>query len=68
MQCLPHLEHAAAACDPTHKREINNREMVQSQAIRFIAEIKGTKEVTEARAKLELPSLQLRRQHQRLKF
>ena len=66
--CLPHLEYAAAAWDPSSKGEIAELEQVQSQAIRFIADIKGTRGIGEAREKLGLPLLQQRRQQQRMRL
>ena len=39
--CLPHLEYAAAAWDPSSKKDISDIEQLQDQAVRFIAGIKG---------------------------
>ena len=66
--CLPHLEYAAAAWDPNNKSEINDLEMVQNQATRFIADLKGTRGISEAMEKLGIVPLQQRRQQQRMRL
>lgn len=43
-------------------------DMVQNQAIRFIARIKGTKGIREAMKNLEIPSGEPRRLHQRMRL
>ena len=66
--CLPHLEYAAAAWDPSNKGEIKDLELVQNQAIRFIANLKGTRGISEAMDKLGVIPLQQRRQQQRMRL
>ena len=64
--CLPHLEYASAAWDPSSKKDITNIEAVQTQAIRFIACIKGRDGVPDAQSRLGLQPLDQRRKSQRI--
>jgi len=66
--CLPHLEYASCAWDPWTKKEIDQLEMVQSQAIRMISDLKGRRGITEAREELRLELLSERRQKCRIKL
>lgn len=52
--CLSHLEYASAARDVSTVRDIKNLEMVQNQATRFIANIKGREGVSDAKQRLGL--------------
>ena len=66
--CLPHLEYAVTAWDPSNKSDIKDLELVQNQAIRFIADLKGTRGISEAMEKLGIVPLQQRRQQQRMRL
>ena len=52
--CLPHFEYAAAAWDPSSKKDISDIEQLQDQAVRFIAGIKGMDGVEDAKTRLRL--------------
>ena len=65
------LEYAATVWDPFTKNEIDKLERVQKQAARFISNDYKSREpgcITRMLQELNLPSLQLRRQQQRLKL
>ena len=64
--CLPHLEYASAAWDPTSKKEIADLENIQTSAVRFISQIKGRGDVKRAMEKLGLQLLDQRRRNQQL--
>ena len=64
--CRPHLEYASASWDPFLRSHVNSIEMVQHQAVRFIAGLKGRESVTDAKEKLLLEPLEQRRKNQRL--
>ena len=66
--CMPHQEYAAAAWDTSNEGKITSMEQVQNQAVWFIAELKGTRGISEAIAKLGLPPLKQRRKQQRLQL
>jgi len=59
--CLPHLEYASAVWDPSWKKGISGLEKIQVDAVRFIANIKGRKDVESAMTKLFLQSLKQQR-------
>ena len=52
--CLPHHEYAAAAWDPSSKKDISDIEQLQDQAVRIIAGIKGRDGVEDARLGYDL--------------
>ena len=62
------LEYAVTKWDPSNKGELTSLELVQNQAIRFIAGIKGTKGISDAMEKLDILQIQQRRQQQRLRL
>jgi hypothetical protein len=64
--CRPILEYGDTVWDPTDTTTSNAIEFVQSQAVRFIKNIKGRRGVTEARTQLQLKLLRDRRQSHRL--
>ena len=66
--CLPHLEYASCAWDPSTKREIEALEIVQNQGVRMICGLKGRRGVTEAKEKLQLEQLVIRRKNSRVKL
>ena len=47
--CLPHFGYAAAAWDPSNKKDISDIEQLQDQAVRFIAGIRGRDGVEDAK-------------------
>ena len=51
--CLPHHEYAAAAWDPSSKKDISDIEQLQDQAVRIIAGIKGRDGVKDAMARTD---------------
>jgi len=61
--CLPHLEYASAARDPTCKKDVSlsGLEKIQVNAVRFIANIKGCEDVESTMKKLCLQPLEQRR-------
>ena len=59
--CRPHVKYTASAWDTTLDYLINDIEMVQHSAKRFILTLKGRDSVTAAREKLELKTLADRR-------
>ena len=59
--CLPHLEYAAAAWDPSSKKDISDIEQLQDQAVLFTAGIKGRDGVENANTRLGLIPLHKRR-------
>ena len=66
--CLPHLEYAAAAWDPSTKKDIDEIENVQDSATRFIANIKGRHGLDEAKQRLGLVPLAERRRRRRIEL
>jgi len=56
--CLPHLEYARAAWGPTCKKDISGVENIQVDAVRFIANIKGCKDVESTMKKFCLQPLE----------
>ena len=66
--CLPHLEYAAAAWDPSSKKDISDIEQLQDQAVRFISGIKGRDGVKDAKTRLGLIPLVKGRRDQRLRL
>ena len=65
--CLPHLEYAAAAWDPSSKKDIPDIEL-QDQAVWFIAGIKGRDGVEDAKTRLGLTPLHKGKRDQRLRL
>ena len=67
--CRPILEYADVVWDPSAKSKIQDIELVQNSAVRFISNLKGrTDSVSEARNQLQLQSLEERRKNRRLCF
>ena len=67
--CRPILEYADVVWDPSAKSKIQDIELVQNSAVRFISSLKGrTDSVSEARNLLQLQSLEERRKNHRLCF
>jgi len=64
--CLPHLEYASAAWDPTYKQEISGLVKIQTDAVRFIANIKARENVGSAMKKLCLQPLEQKRRTRRI--
>ena len=64
--CRPILEYADSVWDLSLKKTINDIEMVQNRAVRFISRLKGRDSVSEARCELGLQTLQERRKNHRL--
>jgi hypothetical protein len=64
--CRPILEYGDTLWDPSDNTTSDAIEHVQSQAVRFIKNIKGRRGVTEGRAQLELKPLKDRRKSHRL--
>jgi len=64
--CLPHLEYACAAWNPSTKQDIAEIESIQNQATRFIASIKGRNDLEETKSRLGLAPLHQRRRNQHL--
>ena len=60
--CLPHFEYAAAAWNPSSKKDISDIEQLQDQAVRFIAGIKRKNGVEDAKTRLGLIPLHKRRE------
>ena len=63
--CISHLEYEAEAWDTSNEGEIVSLEQVQNQTVRFVAEIKDTRGISEAAEKLGLLPPQQRRNQQR---
>jgi len=63
--CRPLLEFACEVWDPSSQKNISNIEMVQHRAIRFILNLRGICSITEARAELNLDTLEERRRGSR---
>ena len=59
--CRPLLEYASDVWDPYTKTVINDIEMIQNKAIRFILNLKGICSITAARAELQIDTLEVRR-------
>ena len=55
------LQYAAAAWDPSSKKDISDIEQLQNQAVRFIAGIKERNGVEDAKTRLGLTPLHKRR-------
>ena len=66
--CLPHLEYASCARDPSTNREIEALKIAQNQGVRMICGLKGRRGVTEANEKLQLVQLAIRRKNSRFKL
>ena len=67
--CRPILKYADAAWAPSAKSKIQNIEMIQNSAVRFISNLKGcTDSVSEAKNQLQLQSLEEMRKNHRLRF
>ena len=66
--CLPHLEYAAAAWDPSSSKNISKIEQLQDQPVRFIPGIKGRDGVQDAKTRLGFIPLHKRRINQRLRL
>ena len=67
--CRPILEYADVVWDPSAKSKIQDIELVQNSAVRFISSLKGrTDSVSEARNQLQLQALEERRKNHRLCF
>ena len=64
--CSPILEYADAVWNPSLKNTINDIEMVQNRAIRFISRLKSRDSVSESLCELGLQTLQERRKNHRL--
>ena len=64
--CRPILEYADVVWDPVCKQTINSLEKVQTDAVKFIANLRGRTSVTEARERLGLELLVKRRRNHRL--
>ena len=64
--CRPILEYADSVWDLSLKKTINDIEMVQNRAVRFISRLKGRDSVSKARCELGLQTLQERRKNHRL--
>ena len=62
--CRPILEYRNTLWDPPDKKSINDIELLQNKAIRFVKNIKGRSSVSDARSQLQ--SLQDRRKSHRL--
>ena len=63
--CRPKLEYADVLWDPSDNASIEDLELVQNKAVRFIKNIKGRRGVTEARTSLGIQALQERRKAHR---
>ena len=59
--CRPHVEYAASVWDTPITKLVQDIEMVQNKAIRYISGIKGRESITAAREKLRLSTLTDRR-------
>ena len=59
--CRPKLEYADVLWDPSDNGSIEELELIQSKAARFIKDIKGRHGVTQGRNSLGLQTLQRRR-------
>ena len=64
--CRPILEYAHVVWDPVCKQAINSLEKVQTDAVKFIANLRGRTSITEARERLGLELLSKRRRNHRL--
>ena len=62
--CRPILEYGDTLWDPPEKKNINDIELLQNKATRFVKNIKGRSSVSDARSQLQ--SLQDRRKSHRL--
>ena len=49
--CLPYLEYAAAAWNPSSREGLSDIEQLYNQAVRFIAGIKGRNGIDDAKAR-----------------
>ena len=59
--CLPHVEYAAAAWDPSNRKGVIDLGQLQDQAVQFIAGIKGRDGIENAKTRLGLISLHKKR-------
>lgn len=66
--CLPHLEFASCAWDSFANKNIEALELDRCEGVRIICDQKGRRGVMEAKEKLELQPLNVRRQKPRLKL
>ena len=66
--CRPKLEYAAEVWDPFLVRHVEQLELVQNKAVRFIGNIRGRSGVTVKKEALGLDILSLRRKTQRLRM
>ena len=64
--CRPILEYADVVWDPVCKQTINSLEKVQTDVVKFIANLRGRTNVTELRERLGLQLLAKRRRNHRL--
>ena len=64
--CRPIIEYAGEVWDPHTKKLIDQLEMVQRRAVRFIYNIKGVASITSYREKLCLDTLEDRRRNARI--
>ena len=64
--CLPKLEYAVEVWGPFLVKHVNALEAIQSKAVRFIANIRGTCGVTERRKALGMELLTDRRREKRI--
>ena len=64
--CRPVLEYADTLWDPADNSTIEDIEVTQSKAVRFIKNIKERRGITEARSQLQLQPLKDRRKNHRL--
>jgi hypothetical protein len=66
--CRSLVEFSSEVWDPSFRKDIERLEMVQNRAVRFVCDLRGICSVSEARAEIELESLEERRRNQRKKF
>ena len=66
--CRPILEYADVVWDPVCKQTINSLEKVKTDAVKFIANLRGRTSVTEACERLGLELLAKRHKNHRLSF
>ena len=65
---VSHLEYASCAWEPSANKEIEALKIVQNQGVRMICGLKGRRGVTEAKEKLQLEQLVIRRKNSRVKL
>lgn len=66
--CLPHLEFASCAWESFANKNIEALELDRCEGVRIICDLKGRRGLMEAKGKLELQPLNVRRQKPRLKL